>query len=350
MANAIDLIPSIDLDHLGLDIGSGPDVPLPLVSFSSLNLDDTGMDMDALLNSLNVKTEPTDEAPATVNGANAWRFAADHAQADLLSGWQPSASSSDIVGWVPTPTNNDTASGGVMTSAAFQEDVKPAPEAPKLTTRRSARRSIVTTELDWSPPRASDDGNARRRRRVRNAKQQELNRLAQQRYRERKKQKYTTLQSAVGALSGQLEELRSLTEQNNALYNSNHALEQALEQCKMELEAQKQLAAHQQKQLEFQEQQLRGTKCDHNGCGLKEGLAMEASTVEQRAFVDEVVGAVKQALEGTTSRAEMEQQLATKLPESIMQHLQMYQCLQCRDTYARLKRCCSEQVFPVKVC
>ncbi|MEW5307434.1 MAG: hypothetical protein WDW36_009831 [Sanguina aurantia] len=51
------------------------------------------------------------------------------------------------------------------------------------------------------------DANAqsKRRRRIRNQKQQELNRLAQQRYRLRKKQRYTDLQSTVCGLTNQLD-------------------------------------------------------------------------------------------------------------------------------------------------
>mmetsp|Transcript_8875 Transcript_8875/g.18947 ORF Transcript_8875/g.18947 Transcript_8875/m.18947 type:complete len:343 (-) Transcript_8875:217-1245(-) len=68
----------------------------------------------------------------------------------------------------------------------------------------------------------------RRRRRIRNAKQQELNRLAQQRYRQRKKQKAVDLQSAVEDLSTRLHTLATLQAEVSSLKKSNAVAQAAL--------------------------------------------------------------------------------------------------------------------------
>ncbi|KAK9841294.1 hypothetical protein WJX74_003325 [Apatococcus lobatus] len=79
----------------------------------------------------------------------------------------------------------------------------------------------------------------------RNAKQQMQNKQAQQRYRERRKQRFTEMESQVKVLTNQLQDQASLRRQNNALMARVKELEHAvllrtsaLEQVKQQLNAQ----------------------------------------------------------------------------------------------------------------
>ncbi|KAG1663078.1 hypothetical protein FOA52_011599 [Chlamydomonas sp. UWO 241] len=66
-------------------------------------------------------------------------------------------------------------------------------------------------------PSGTTGAEGKRRRRIRNAKQQELNRLAQQRYRQRKKKKYTDLQSTVEELTASTDEIQRLEDEADEL-------------------------------------------------------------------------------------------------------------------------------------
>ncbi|KAL6764767.1 hypothetical protein V8C86DRAFT_2469833 [Haematococcus lacustris] len=66
---------------------------------------------------------------------------------------------------------------------------------------------------------------SKRRRRIRNAKQQELNRLAQQRYRMRKKQRQQDLQVTVDTLATQLSQLKMLENEIEVLKKDKRQLQ-----------------------------------------------------------------------------------------------------------------------------
>lgn len=170
--------------------------------------------------------------------------------ADFLSDRRtalPAASSSMGNFFTFDPDNKDLAvperpSTSGQGDEAFAPTSNSAPASEGCQTRK---RAITTSaqgdsvyvkleECDTAPVKEK-----RRRRRLRNAKQQELNRLAQQRYRERKKQKYTSLQSAVDELAQRLEELTTLQAENAALHTKTEELQHALDDSEELLSAQK---------------------------------------------------------------------------------------------------------------
>ncbi|GAX75041.1 hypothetical protein CEUSTIGMA_g2485.t1 [Chlamydomonas eustigma] len=86
---------------------------------------------------------------------------------------------------------------------------------------------------------AGDDAYGKRRRRIRNAKQQELNRLAQQRYRQRKKQKYGDLQAAVDDLSAKMEIIARLEDEAEILKKNNADAQSKIQQQQKLIDEQK---------------------------------------------------------------------------------------------------------------
>lgn len=103
----------------------------------------------------------------------------------------------------------------------------------------------------------------KRRRRVRNTKQQELNRLAQQRYRQRKKEKYSELQTAVNSLREKIEELNLLQKETDSLRFAQSELQKqvatrdaALQQAHVQMKNQAQVMKAQQEKCQLQERQI----------------------------------------------------------------------------------------------
>jgi hypothetical protein len=64
--------------------------------------------------------------------------------------------------------------------------------------------------------------------RFKSTKQHEANKVAQQRYRERKKAKYSEMEATVGALQAQLAQLQALAQRNQILEGANSDLQRAL--------------------------------------------------------------------------------------------------------------------------
>ena len=116
-----------------------------------------------------------------------------------------------------------------------------------VVTTGAPQKKAVTTRI-----KQEQQKKAKRSRRVRTPKQQELNRLAQQRYRERKKQKYTSLQQAVDALSVQLDRVAVVEEERDNLQAENEELQQLLKAQTHKVQARDVVVRQQQKQLELQ--------------------------------------------------------------------------------------------------
>ncbi|GLC43046.1 hypothetical protein PLESTB_000273300 [Pleodorina starrii] len=145
-------------------------------------------------------------------------------------------------------------------------------------------------------------GTAKRRRRTRTERQQVLNRLAQQRYRQRKKEKVQALQSTVGCLQSQLDrlslleaenaELRATTQQLGAQMGAKDAtllaVQQQLRATAIALKGQHDRCAAQERQLaeaqatmEAQRQQLR---------------ASSLAGLDPQALSDRLLAIIKEAL------------------------------------------------------
>jgi len=95
-----------------------------------------------------------------------------------------------------------------------------------------------------------------KQRRVRNARQAELNRSGQQRYRARRKERYPTLASAVDALTAQMAQMRTLEGENAKLAAGHAALTRVVALQEAEILAQRTHVARQQGLLREQARQL----------------------------------------------------------------------------------------------
>lgn len=185
-------------------------------------------------------------------------------------------------------------------------------------------------ELDSSHEGGTAGG--KRRRRQRNLKQQELNRLAQQRYRQRKKDKYSELQVTVGSLQSQLDRL-SVLEGEAAQFKAAQAQLQAqvasrdaaLAQAAAQLRAataqakaaqdkcaaQERVAAEQQAVIDQQRQQLRTTT---------------VAGLDPQALSDRLLSIIKAAL--AEAGAQQQQLLAS---EAVVQQISRTLTSSCRD-------------------
>lgn len=216
----------------------------------------------------------------------------------------------------------------------FEENV---PEVDE----RAKSSMLVTTEVGMPTEDEYDDDNdtgleldaagnpTKRRRRVRNAKQQELNRLAQQRYRQRKKQRYSDLQTTVDALANQLEALTAAEKENVALRNTNSQLREKLmmqtskvsqlerkveeqesrlkcqDSLLQRVKQQEEIIAKQQEQLQAQSTQI-------------DQLKSQLSTTDTNVLLDKVSAAIRSALGDVKEHS---------IADKVMQHI----CRCCRE-------------------
>ncbi|KAG2492800.1 hypothetical protein HYH03_008960 [Edaphochlamys debaryana] len=102
---------------------------------------------------------------------------------------------------------------------------EPEPEPEPATAIKVEEPPCTSAAALQSPPLSEDEDGTRssgpkRRRRIRTERQQVLNRLAQQRYRQRKKEKVQALQTNVATLQEQLDRLALLEVENVELRNS----------------------------------------------------------------------------------------------------------------------------------
>lgn len=224
----------------------------------------------------------------------------------------------------------------------------------------------LASELD------EDDAKQRRRRRSRNAKQQELNRLAQQRYRcaaappahalrpllllpwpltarcccrERKKAKYSEMQQSVDALASQLSQLQALRQENGALRGRAQQLETTIQQKDLQLRThQEQLKQmqqilgrqvgtmrEQQATIARQSAELAALQGRVDGSIDAALLSLDADTVSTK-----LSAAVKCALTGKELRG-LHPTLG-KIPDAVAQQISSTLTRCCAEMYQRLKQ------------
>jgi uncharacterized protein (DUF3084 family) len=163
---------------------------------------------------------------------------------------------------------------------------------------------------------------SKRSRRVRTPKQQELNRLAQQRYRERKKQKYTSLQQAVDALSVQLDRVAVVEEERDNLQGENEDLQQLLKTQNQKLQARDITIKQQQKQIDTQQTEIGALKQRLNA------LTTAESSTDMR-MLQQLAAAIKTAFE--ENECNSSQMVLHQFPEMLLENISktVRQC--CRE-------------------
>eukprot|EP00878_Enallax_costatus_P001314 GHUV01001460.1.p1 GENE.GHUV01001460.1~~GHUV01001460.1.p1 ORF type:complete len:379 (+),score=156.33 GHUV01001460.1:524-1660(+) len=216
------------------------------------------------------------------------------------------------------------------------------------------------TDSDDMSSQLGKNGVSKRRRRIRNAKQQELNRLAQQRYRERKKQKYSVLQGTVDELSVRISQLNTLEAANSELQQRNVQLEIVVKDQTGQLRSQQDTIAKQAQQLQTQAVQLQQQaqqlqqqvqhieQQEKQVTELKSKVAASTSSTasqtgaESDVITDEKIAlAIRAVLTGVSTMTSMlpgkdtqqMQQMVTQLPDSLLQQLRT--C--CREVALHLK-------------
>ncbi|KAF6263428.1 hypothetical protein COO60DRAFT_1698844 [Scenedesmus sp. NREL 46B-D3] len=268
-------------------------------------------------------------------------------------------SSHAVVAIKPEPAA--AAAAAPSTTSMHQEEQQAQQSASKSIRQKLAaqKQELLDSDSDGTATQGGK-GTSKRRRRIRNAKQQELNRLAQQRYRERKKQKYCNLQGTVDELSVRLSQLNTLEAANSELHSRNGQLEGVVKQQQVQLQQQQDTISKQAQQLQTQAQQLahqaqqlqsqvlRVEQQDRQLAELKGHVAAAAagsSNQQQPAadqLNDQLALAVRAVLTGVSSMtsmlpakdAQQMQQVVTTLPDSILQ--QIRSC--CRDVALHLKK------------
>ncbi|KAF8066407.1 hypothetical protein HT031_002731 [Scenedesmus sp. PABB004] len=269
---------------------------------------------------------------------------------------------------------------GVMGVPLAAPPAAPAPPAATTAPARVAARKTAAKKAAAAPPPApvkaepaydtdTDDmgavsggggsgaggkGAPKRRRRIRNAKQQELNRLAQQRYRERKKQKYSSLQGTVEELSTRLGQLNTLEAANGELAQRNGQLQGVVAEQQARLAAQQQTIGQQAAQLESQAAQLSRQAAQLQSQGLRieqqEGTIAElrgrlAAAGGEGELNEQLSLAVRAVLAGVGSMASLPplssskdaavvSAMFTSLPEPVL--AQLRSC--CREVALHLKK------------
>ncbi|GFR47160.1 hypothetical protein Agub_g8851 [Astrephomene gubernaculifera] len=205
-----------------------------------------------------------------------------------------------------------------------------------------------------------------KKRRQRNADQMESNRVAQQKYRQRKKKEQSALQQAVDMLTAQVTALKAVEVRASELESSNAALRASLSQQgaslgllqqhsaaqTAELEAtraalvssQAQVAAQgraivdQQAKLRLQEQVIASLK-DR----LKERIDEALQHVVPGTVCEKMVAAVKATLYGAKDVSGLQETLA-QLPEQLVTELCKNIFHVCKETWPELRLRCSQQV------
>ncbi|MEW5317467.1 MAG: hypothetical protein WDW38_008759 [Sanguina aurantia] len=169
------------------------------------------------------------------------------------------------------------------------------------------------------------DANAqsKRRRRIRNQKQQELNRLAQQRYRLRKKQRYTDLQSTVCGLTNQLDAVPILESEAAVLKRGQaelqvqlHSREQALSAASATISAQAAQIASQAARIEQQSSQLEAATTQARQTSAM--LNVDPTQLSDRlmAVIQQAVAAAQQP-SGTASPPLSQEELMQRISHSL---------------------------------
>ncbi|GIL92557.1 hypothetical protein Vretimale_18974 [Volvox reticuliferus] len=248
--------------------------------------------------------------------------------------------------------------GELEAIATRLEMPQPFTEEPETKTEdlpTTSAAAVLSQDDEDDTIRAGQSG-PKRRRRTRTERQQHLNRLAQQRYRQRKKEKVQALQCTVGTLQSQLDrlslleaenaELRATTQQMGEQMGAKDAallhMQQQLRQTCVALRAQQEKCAAQERQiteaqqtLEAQRQQLRSSSL---------------AGLDPQVLSDRLLAIIKEALAdaqadsssvGTGGSGAQGQQLAQ--PISLMSDMVVQRISR------TLTSCCRELVYSTKV-
>lgn len=127
-------------------------------------------------------------------------------------------------------------------------------------------------------------------------RQQAANKVAQQRYRERKKQKYAEMEKTVAELKAQLSDLHALTRRNSMLEQMNSALqaqvvakETELERLKASLDAQSDASLLNSSAGNGSEEMKRNGPCGEGACGPCDVLPRDLTGIDfQTGFADQI--------------------------------------------------------------
>ncbi|PNH03869.1 hypothetical protein TSOC_010025 [Tetrabaena socialis] len=197
------------------------------------------------------------------------------------------------------------------------------------------------------------------KRRQRNADQMESNRVAQQKYRQRKKAEQSTLQHAVDLLTAQVaalkavevraSELEGVVQQQGATINAlqQHSMRQAVEldttrtalgSSQGQLVAQHKLILDQQAKLRLQEQVIVSLK-DR----LKEKIDEALEHVVPGTVCEKMVAAVKATLYGAKDVHGL-QDILGQLPEHLVHEICRNIFQVCKESWPELRIRCSQQV------
>lgn len=207
----------------------------------------------------------------------------------------------------------------------------------------------------------------RKSRRQRNAEQMEMNRVAQQKYRQRKKQEQNALQAAVDMLTAQVAALKALEVRNAELVNANsslqgtvhaqsgtitalqqHAAQQAaqldatraaLVNSQAQVSSQQRVILDQQAKLRLQEEVIASLK-DR----LKERIDEAMQHVVPGTVCEKMVAAVKATLYGAKDMQGLQDTLAT-LPEHLVTEIckNIFQVF--KETWPEMQQRCSKMVM-----
>ncbi|GIL75960.1 hypothetical protein Vretimale_5606 [Volvox reticuliferus] len=214
--------------------------------------------------------------------------------------------------------------------------------------------------------RGSKATSGAKNRRQRNAEQMESNRVAQQKYRLRKKQEQSALQQAVDLLTAQVAALKAVEVRARELETSNSALQQtvrqqsasilalqqqnamqatqlgatraALDSSQEQVAAQNKIILDQQAKLRLQEQVIASLK-DR----LKERIDEAMQHVVPGTVCEKMVAAVKATLYDAKDVHGLQETLA-QLPEHLVNEICKNIFHVCKETWPEMRARCSQQV------
>ncbi|GIL44624.1 hypothetical protein Vafri_2150 [Volvox africanus] len=214
--------------------------------------------------------------------------------------------------------------------------------------------------------RGSKATSGAKKRRQRNAEQMESNRVAQQKYRLRKKQEQSTLQQAVDLLTAQVAAFKAVEVRARELETSNNALQQtvrqqgasilglqqqnamqaaqleatrvALNSSQEQVAAQNKIILDQQAKLQLQEQVIASLK-DR----LKERVDEAMQHMVPGTVCEKMVAAVKATLYDAKDVHGLQETLA-QLPDHLVNEICRNIFQVCKETWPEMRARCSRQV------
>ncbi|MEW5303522.1 MAG: hypothetical protein WDW38_001856 [Sanguina aurantia] len=160
---------------------------------------------------------------STLEADPAFLPAAAHTAGHNTSSSQIPEISEMFSSWQQRPNEASHNTSSAEHSGAFGPPHLAQPKEHKMNAA-AVYNSTAEEEGEGAPDGESWGAGGAKKKRTRNNQQMELNRVAQQRYRERKKAEYNELQSAVDQLTAQLAAIRALEARNEDLEIRNASL------------------------------------------------------------------------------------------------------------------------------